>query len=221
MPHPLVACRWEQRAGDRAYVQRVVPDACADVIVWADGRTTVVGPATAVDLARLPGGEHLRGLRFRASAIGAALGLPACELRDLSVPLTDLFPAAEAARIAGAVRRGVTPAALDPGAYDPRVAHALRGLARGAGVAAVAAGLDLSERHLRRLVLTHAGLEPRTFQRVARFQRFLALAERTGGDGSLAGLAARAGYADQAHLSREVRALSGLTPTALLAERRP
>ena len=90
--------------------------------------------------------------------------------------------------------------------------HGRRGLTRGE---------YCGERHLRRLVLTHAGLEPRTFQRVARFQRFLALAERTGGDGSLAGLAARAGYADQAHLSREVRALSGLTPTALLAERRP
>jgi AraC-like DNA-binding protein len=86
----------------------------------------------------------------------------------------------------------------------------------------VAAVLGLSERHLRRLVLAHTGLEPRTFRRVARFQRFLRLADRAGGppDGSPAALAARAGYADQAHLSREVRALSGLTPAALLAERR-
>ncbi|WP_372494350.1 hypothetical protein [Actinoallomurus purpureus] len=37
---------------------------------------------------------------------------------------------------------------------------------------------------------------------------------------SLADLAASAGYADQAHLGREARALSGLTPSALLAERR-
>lgn len=219
-PHPLVACWWEQRAGTGESVQRVVPDACADVIVWADGRVTVVGPATGADLVRLPAGQHLWSLRFRPSAIGAALGVPAHELRDREVPLTDLFPAASAARITAEVRRGVWPSFLDDGAYDPRVRHALRGLAGDAGVAAVAADLDLSERHLRRLVLTHTGLDPRTFQRVARFQRFLALAERTGEGGSLAGLAARAGYADQAHLSRETRALSGLTPSALLAERR-
>lgn len=222
-PHPLLACWWEQRAGPAAYVHRVVPDACADVIVWGDGRATVVGPATGVDIVRLPAGEHLRGLRFRTSGIGVALGLPAHELRDREVPLGDLFPAAEAARITDTVRRGEPPAFLDPGAHDPRVACALRGLARDTGVAAVAADLDLSERHLRRLILAHTGLDPRTFARVARFQRFLALADGVGGDGSpagLAGLAARAGYADQAHLSREVRALSGLTPTALLAERR-
>src|SRR5690348_9158223 len=111
-PHPLVACRWEQRAGAGASVQRVVPDACADVIVWADGRATVVGPATGAELVPLPAGQHLRGLRLRTSGIGAALGLPAHELRDREVPLTDLFPAAEAARITGEIRDGDPPAFL-------------------------------------------------------------------------------------------------------------
>lgn len=36
---------------------------------------------------------------------------------------------------------------------------------------------------------------------------------------SLAEVAAQAGYADQAHLSREVRALTGRSPAALRAER--
>ena len=233
VPHPLVACWWEQRIDARAgaYVQRVVPDACADLIVSSDGRATVVGPAMSVQLAPLSGGEVLRGLRFRTSGIGAALGVPAHELRDLRVPLDDLVPAAEAARIADEVRRGELPAFLDTCARDPRVEHALRGLAGDAfatgmppGVAEVAAGLGLSERHLRRLVLAHTGLEPRMFRRVARFQRFLRLADRAGAGGPPAGspaaLAARAGYADQAHLSREVRALSGLAPAALLADRR-
>lgn len=219
--HPVVACWWEQRVDERAgqYVQRVLPDACADVIVWADGTATVAGPATSVQLPRLTGGERIRGLRLRTSAIGAALGMPAVELRDLQVPLRALFPAAEAARIADGVRRGELPTDLDAGAPDRRVAYALDRLARPAArVAEVAAGLGLSERHLRRLILDRTGLEPRTLRGVARFQRFLALADA--GEPSLAVLAARAGYADQAHLSREVRALSGVTPTDLLAERR-
>jgi AraC-like DNA-binding protein len=229
VPHPFVKCWWEQRVPDGSgeYVQRVLPDACADVIVSADGRATVVGPAMSAQLARLPGGERLRGLRFRTVAIGAALRLPAREIRDLQVPLGDVFGGAVAARIAEQVWHGELPPYLDPRdlGSDRRVEYALSGLGGEAapGVAEVAGGLGLSERQLRRLVLTHTGLEPRMLRRVARFQRFLALADggasRGRPVGTLAGLAVRAGYADQAHLSREVRSLSGLTPSALLAER--
>jgi AraC-like DNA-binding protein len=220
--HPFVECWWEQHVDERTdgYVQRVLPDACADLIVSSDGRATVVGPATSVQLPHLSGGVRLRGLRLRTPAIGTALGLPAHELRDVEVPLGDLFPARTAARIADRVWRGDLTAALDPGAGDRRVEFALSGLARPAArVAEVAGSLGLSERHLRRLVLTHTGLEPRTLRRVARFQRFLGLSAEEGR--SLADLAFRAGYTDQAHLSRDVRALSGLTPAALLAERHP
>ena len=62
------------------------------------------------------------------------------------------------------------------------------------------------------------GLGPKALQRVARLHRFLALAERPGAR-QLAVAAVEAGYADQSHLTREVRALSGLPPAALLAER--
>jgi AraC-like DNA-binding protein len=242
VPHPLVECWWEQRAGAGGHVQRVLPDACADVILASGGEAVVVGPAVSVQLPRLAGGEHLRGLRLRAAAIGAALGLPAHELRDLQVPLRELFPALEAGRITDQVRRGDLPSVLDSGVRDRRVERALAGLRRPMSrVAGVARDLGVSERHLRRLVLAHTGLEPKMVQRVARFKRFLALSDRLvlskesalsdgsvrgdrsvlGGSGpSLAALAASAGYADQAHLSREVRSLSGLTPSALLAERR-
>ena len=56
---------------------------------------------------------------------------------------------------------------------------------------------------------------PRTLARVLRLQRFLMLAERDGDD--LARLAADAGYADQAHLSRDCSELGGLPAGALLA----
>jgi AraC-like DNA-binding protein len=219
LPHPLVECSWEQRVDSDGYVQRVLPDACADLIVSTAGEATVVGPATSVQLPRLSGGERLYGLRLRSAAIGPALGLPAYELRDLQVPLRELFPAREAGRIADQVRRGELPSFLDPGVRERRVEHALAGLRRRARVGHIAEDLGMSSRHLRRLVLANTGLEPRTLSRIARFQRFLDLADHADRP-SLADLAARAGYADQAHLAREVRALSGLTPSALLAERR-
>jgi AraC-like DNA-binding protein len=54
---------------------------------------------------------------------------------------------------------------------------------------------------------------------VLRFRRFLARADRAGADADLAWLAADAGYADQAHLTRECVRLAGLPPAALVRTR--
>jgi methylphosphotriester-DNA--protein-cysteine methyltransferase len=86
-------------------------------------------------------------------------------------------------------------------------------------VAAVADELGITGRHLRRLLLEHTGVGPKAVQRVGRFQRFLQVADAAYPSSTLADLAADAGYADQAHLAREVRDLAGLAPSALLRER--
>ncbi|MFD7410291.1 DUF6597 domain-containing transcriptional factor [Kitasatospora purpeofusca] len=88
----------------------------------------------------------------------------------------------------------------------------------------LAAELGLSERQLRRRVTDAVGYGPKTLQAVLRFRRAVARA-RSGGGGrgagagavpGLAAVAAQAGYADQAHLTREVRRWSGVSPTVLL-----
>ena len=84
-------------------------------------------------------------------------------------------------------------------------------------LAAMRAQLDMPERSLRRLCHAQFGYGPKTLERVLRFQRLLALA-RSDRQAGLAALAADAGYADQAHLSREVRALCGITPRAALQQ---
>src|SRR6516165_826156 len=65
--------------------------------------------------------------------------------------------------------------------------------------------------------LRAVGYGPRLLHRVLRFQRFLA--ECRTPTARLAELAFRAGYADQAHLSREARVLAGRTPAELRAAR--
>jgi AraC-like DNA-binding protein len=57
--------------------------------------------------------------------------------------------------------------------------------------------------------------------RVLRFRRFVARIDADGDPADLARLAAEAGYADQAHLTRESTRLAGLTPAALARARRP
>ncbi len=212
----VVRCWWEQRVGgDR--VQRVVPDGCSDIVVFDGGDTILVGPSMTVTLYPLPAGAHARGLRFRTEALFAALGLPGEEIRDLTLPLAAVLPDRDARRVTEAVWTGRFPEALRPRPVDARVRRAVRRLSSGARVAAAAGEIEVTERHLRRLLLTHTGIGPKAVGRVARFQRFLREAETR--PSSLGVLAADAGYADQAHLSREVRELTGLTPLALLDER--
>jgi AraC-like DNA-binding protein len=76
--------------------------------------------------------------------------------------------------------------------------------------------LGLSVRQLQRVLARETGISPKAFQRVVRLRTFLREAER---GASLATAAAVAGYADQPHLTRDIRVLSGLTPARLLAER--
>ena len=99
---------------------------------------------------------------------------------------------------------------------DRRAAAAVRLLERDS-VEATADALGLSTRQLRRLFDAHVGVGPKTFQRVLRFQRFVQESDR---GVPLARAAADAGYSDQAHMSREVLRMSGLTPVQLVTERR-
>jgi AraC-like DNA-binding protein len=212
-----VACVW---VGDGAAVQ-VLPDACVDV-VWTRGRLMVAGPATGPDMAPATPGQGRCGVRFRIGAAGAALRLPASELLDEVVPLEEIWGTA-GRRLEARVAAATHPLdALVAGVHD-RIAGAGDDLVREAvvrlrggedSVERLARATAVSERQLRRRFERGVGYGPRTLRRVLRFQRFLTLAQ---GGGTLARLAADAGYADQAHLARDCRRLAGTTPAALLA----
>jgi AraC-like DNA-binding protein len=88
-------------------------------------------------------------------------------------------------------------------------------------VGEVARRVGWSDRHLLQRFRAETGLTPKEAARVARFdraRRALAARVATGGAPDLAALAAVAGYADQAHLTREWRAFSGLPPSRWLVE---
>ena len=100
---------------------------------------------------------------------------------------------------------------------DPVVRHvadALRDAREPAPVRGLADAMGLSERQLHRRSLAAFGYGPKTLHRVLRFQNALRRA-RAGDD--LARVAHECGYADQAHMARDVSALSGTTMTTLLA----
>lgn len=85
------------------------------------------------------------------------------------------------------------------------------------GVQAASNGIGRSVRVAERRVKIWAGLPMRTLQRMGRAEQALlaARAELDAGHVSWVDVAANAGYADQSHLTRETRALTGLAPAAL------
>ncbi|MFB8235082.1 helix-turn-helix domain-containing protein [Kitasatospora purpeofusca] len=101
-------------------------------------------------------------------------------------------------------------------------AVAVLGRPEGVRLPELASELGLSDRQLRRRVTDAVGYGPKTLHAVLRFRRAVAWARSGGGGGDggavpeLAVVAAQAGYADQAHLTREVRRWSGVSPTVLL-----
>lgn len=212
----------------------IVPDGAVD-LVWVSGELRVAGPDRVAAVEQIPPGATVVGVRFRPATARAWLGVPLSEVVGGRLPL-ERFWGREGRRIADWLGEADEP---------PRVARRLEhALARaipsrppdetGARIFEIVRErrnpetgvldelerrLGLSERTLRRRCSDAVGYGPKTLDRVLRLQRFLALANAAPRL-PLAALAADAGYADQAHLTREARALTGLTPGAILGQLR-
>jgi AraC-like DNA-binding protein len=209
-----------------AHRPAVLPDACTDLI-WQSGvGAFVAGPDTGPAPGVVPPGGVLVGVRFRPGAGGAALGVPLSELLDQRVDAADL-PAVPGRLLPGslppqeALRRitGIAARMVIERPPDRLVLAAARLLGRPEAQAERAAEqLAISERQLRRRCQAAAGYGPRMMARVLRFRRFVDRIDAGATD--LAALAAAAGYADQAHLTRESTRLAGLPPAALARSRR-
>ncbi|MBZ9963420.1 AraC family transcriptional regulator [Mesorhizobium sp. BR1-1-2] len=209
----------------------ITPDATID-LQWIDGRFRIAGPDKEPQVEALPSGALVIGFRFRPGAAAAWLGMPASEIVGQRLDLNELW-GARARQLAGRVRANPDLAVLVKSlenavgqsgdgheVLDPVMHHAYdainRGLPAGAPlVPFLLRALHLSERTLRRRFEESFGYGPKTLDRILRFHRFRRL-QRVSGDVSTAVLAAEAGYSDQAHLIRESRRLSGITPSALV-----
>jgi AraC-like DNA-binding protein len=222
-----VLCVWSQviGAGETVHRHRVLPDGCADLVWIGEAPAVVAGPATGPVIVPLAPRTIVVGVRLRPGA-AAMLGPPVRALSDRDTPLgdiwgRDLVSARIAAQGSIEARLAAAQAVLarrlaDAGPPDLSIVAATRWLARhpAGRIEDLARLLETSPRRLHRRFLAAVGYGPKTLQRVLRLQRLLALAARS--PESLAGLAAEAGYADQAHMSRDVQALAGQSPSVLL-----
>src|SRR5947209_7756922 len=86
---PLISCTWEQLI-DAPHEQRIVPDACVDLI-WSGRRLSVAGPDTRARVATLVPGTRIVGVRLRPGVAGAVLGRPAGEVCDEAPDARDVL----------------------------------------------------------------------------------------------------------------------------------
>jgi len=234
-PGPLAArflCFWTQTiTGSRGiYEHRVLPDGCIDIVFIDHEPPMVAGPWTVPFLARLAAGSSITGARLRPGCASGMLGLPASELVNQNLPIATLGGAMQHIQLDRvldqsnpAARRSVLAqvlrASMDRSApFDQAVLAAIEWLSRRphGRIDQLSHWIGISERQLHRRFSAAVGYGPKLFQSVLRFQRLLKTARETSAQQSLADLSSSAGYADQAHMTREVRRLADIRPTLLL-----
>ena len=222
---------WVHRMDERAVPPIVItPDATID-LQWIDGRFRIAGPDKEPQIETLSPGAVIVGFRFRPGAAAGWLDVPAGEIVGGRLDLGELW-GTRSRELSDRIR--ATPNLADlvrcleetigahtegRAALDRQMGRAFDVIDEGLPpetplVPFLQRQLHMSERTLRRRFEDAFGYGPKTLDRILRFHRFRRLQRQTA-DTSTALLAIEAGYADQAHLIRESRRLTGVTPSAL------
>ncbi|TQN28684.1 AraC family transcriptional regulator [Haloactinospora alba] len=201
---------------------RVLPDGCMD-LVWTGEAFLVAGPDTTAHLVDSTPDTGYTGVRFPPGTAPAALGTPAHELRDQRVRLSDIWSEARVRSLTQRAADSTAPAGLldalaadllrASGPTDPLAGLVTRGARAGLPVSTLARRAGMSERQLHRRCLAAFGYGAKTLARILRMCEALDMARR---GVPWVRVAALTGYSDQAHLVREVRSHSGLSPSALV-----
>jgi AraC-like DNA-binding protein len=208
----------------------VLPDGLVH-LRWHNGNLTVAGPSEHARNESLGGGTAV-GFTFRPGAAARWLAVPLSRIVGERLAFDELWgrDGRLLADYVNGARDGVDAARrLEAGLVRReghlRPAHAnvdamsalLEQKVVGGDVTDQVSSLGFSARTLHRHCTEAFGYAPKTLDRILRFQRFVNLARRIGRP-ALAQCAVEAGYADQAHLSREARRISGLSAGAIVRQ---
>jgi AraC-like DNA-binding protein len=168
------------------------------------------------------------GAQLEPGAAGALLRTSAADLAEHHTPLADVCGPGTVSELMERLQTQGDPEAClhvletwllarmvrTVRGLHPAIAAALASLHAGAPVQQAVQASGLSHRHLIAQFRDATGLAPKQHARVLRLQAALAGLQAPGVPA--AGIAADAGFSDQAHFTREFHTLTGVTPTAWL-----
>ncbi len=167
-------------------------------------------------------------VQFSPCGLASVTEVPASHIANQVIAARELFPAEMIERLEAGLRAARAPerrrAVLDwfflsllrqPGTPQLEVQAATEALCADPlqGLDAFFSGLSVGVRQAERLFAKMVGVSPRSFLRIARFERARQEMASHHGRG-LAEIGLDAGYYDQPHFSREFRRLSSMTPGA-------
>jgi AraC-like DNA-binding protein len=217
--------------------ERVVPNGRFQLVIDLSENASpplVVGIRSEYSVVETAGLQCMIGVVFRAGGARSLLAASADEFYNREIPL-DLVWGSDAQRLRDRLREAAAPSErfrlLEVTLLErvkrlklhPAVQFGLGEFQRAPHIRSVldvTRDAGLSRRRFAQLFREQVGLTPKLYCRVHRFQDVVR--KLTGGvtvdwaDVALAG-----GYCDQAHLTHEFRAFSGISPGAWLAQDRP
>lgn len=216
---------WDLR-GQEPHVQKTLPYPCVHLVFEAN-KTAIFGVPNGVFERRLEGAARAFGVRFRPGGFRGILGGPVLTLTGRIIPLTGIYDfdvgAAEAEvlgaaedadriRITERLLRTRMPAPDDTVDLVHGIVERIANDRDINRVDELAAQLSLGERALQRLFNDYVGVSPKW---VIRRSRLHDAAARLANDEdvNLTQLAADLGYSDQAHFTRDFKALVGRSPS--------
>lgn len=208
---PFVQSFWsfEVDASALPFLHHIWPDGCVSAVrgVYEGGAAffAVVGPTTAARRIPIDRPLSCQGVRFRPEAGGAVVGMPAEELRDRRIELD----------VPDSLDEWLVGRLFGRPAIDALVREAVEAIVDARGeipIESLAPRLGIGIRQLQRRFRQAVGLRPKELARIRRFRS--AVGSMLEGTAEWARIAAEFGFADQAHLSRELLEMSGFSPVA-------
>jgi AraC-like DNA-binding protein len=189
-------------------------------------RTLVTGVQRDTVTVRPSGPTGTVVVRFRPGAAARVFGPEMESITAANVDLSDIVGDVARDRLQTQLReakdeyerRDLIEAFLTPRVThkcDPLVRESIRMLRQNPGqpIGALARWLEISARQFERRFQGYAGATPKQFVRMLRVEMAIALRHR---GASWTDIAARCGYSDQAHMIRDFKALSGMTPEGFM-----
>ena len=196
---------------------RVLPDGCMDLL-WDGCSLSIAGPDTHAQMFASAACSVMTGLRFAPGYAPRVLGVPADEFTYQRVAVEAIWSPARVEQVDDLIATSTAPGhALETvalqfsGDADESTAlvEHIATLARdGCNSTTIAERVGLSTRQLQRRSTAAFGYGAKTLGRILRMQHALDLVRH---GARPADSAARTGYADQSHLARDVKALTGVT----------
>lgn len=195
---------------------------CRAQLILTPGASVFAGPKVVAESIERRTGEPMVGVSLTAGAVPVLLGIGGHEALGVTVALDAVWSVGSLPdRLAEEAGDSVFDRIeaelvkqLRPTLVDPLVVAAERAIRDGRSAAQAIALIGTDRRALVPKFRRVVGVAPKHYERVCRFNRAIE-AIRQSDAAPLAWIAGEQGFADQAHLSREVRHFAGTSPSHL------